>query len=249
MNKQELIQYLKQESFSSEIVSAFSKVKREDFILTSMKEYAYENEPLPIGFGATISQPYTIAFMLDLLELDKIKDANKKIINRNNEVNLDRDKSKQQKNKDIRGECIINYNINKNKPKILEIGSGSGYVLALINELTGESAHESGAEIFGVERIEELVKKSREVLKKDKNIKIVHRDGSKGLKEEALFDRILVSAAFDRIPERVIDQLKEGGILVCPVLNSIFQIKKESGKIIKKEFPGFIFVPILEGKE
>ena len=72
--------------------------------------------------------------------------------------------------------------------KILEIGSGSGYVLALIDEIVG------GAEIIGVERIKELVERSRKVLAGKKNINVVYGDGSRGLKGER-FDRILISAS------------------------------------------------------
>ena len=111
MNKQQLIQELKKEGFSDKILKAFETIKREDFIPEKFKEYAYENESLPIEEGATISQPYTIAFMLNLLEL-------------------------------------------KDNQKILEIGSGSGYVLALINEISKNS------EIYGIERIKGLVESS-----------------------------------------------------------------------------------------
>ena len=68
MNKQQLIKILREKGFSDKILKAFSRVKRESFIPRNLKEYAYENDPLPIGKGSTISQPYTIAFMLDLLE-------------------------------------------------------------------------------------------------------------------------------------------------------------------------------------
>lgn len=197
MNKEELIKKLKSQGFSSKIVSAFEKIRREDFISKELKKYAYEDEPLPIGYGATISQPYTIAFMLNLLEL-------------------------------------------KDRLKILEVGSGSGYVLALMNELSKNS------EIYGIERIEELVEKSRKILKK--NIHVIHNDGYFGLKEKAPFDRILVSASADEIPKNLIEQLNNDGILVCPIKNSIFKIKKEKNKINKKEYEGFIFVPLVKGE-
>lgn len=197
MNKSELINDLKNQGFSENIIKSFEKIKREDFIPKELKNFAYENQPLPLGIGTTISQPYTIAFMLDLLEL-------------------------------------------KDNQKILEIGSGSGYVLALLNEISKNS------EIYGIERIRELTKKSKKVLKKNKNIQIIYKNGSDGLKEKSPFDRILISASSDKIPENLFSQLKDNGILVCPVRNSIFQIKKQKGKTIKKEFPGFVFVPLVE---
>jgi protein-L-isoaspartate(D-aspartate) O-methyltransferase len=199
MQKEELIRSLKKQRFSGKIVRAFEKVRREDFIPKG-KTYAYEDTALPIGHGQTISQPYTIAFMFSLLEL-------------------------------------------QDKQKILEVGSGSGYVLALLNEASENSR------LFGIERITELAESSQEVLKDKKNIKIVQGDGSKGLPEEAkkeLFDRILVSAASDKIPQKLITQLKIGGVLVVPVRDSIVYVKKFTNENKVREFPGFAFVPLIE---
>tara|TARA_Y100000310_G_scaffold302219_1_gene339326 strand:+ start:219 stop:815 length:597 start_codon:yes stop_codon:yes gene_type:complete len=198
MNKQQLIAHLKQQGFSQRIIQAFENVNREDFVLKQYKEHAYQDSPLPIGYGQTISQPYTIAFMLDLLEL-------------------------------------------KSNLNILEIGSGSGYVLGLINELSKNS------EIYGIERIGKLVHNSKKVLKDKKNIKIIHGDGSKGLKKYGPYDRILISASAEEIPQKIISQLKFGGILVCVVKNSVYFIKRELKQTKIKEYPGFVFVPLVEG--
>ena len=126
----------------------------------------------------------------------------------------------------------------KENIKILEVGSGSGYVLALINQISKNS------KIYSIERIKELVEKSRKIL--DDDIVVVCGDGSKGLKKHAPFDRILVSASAEEIPSKLIEQLKIKGVLVCPVQNSIFQIKKTKEGVVKKEFPGFVFVPLIE---
>lgn len=201
MNKSQLIASLKIENFSKIIIKAFEKVRREDFIPKNLKSFAYDDTALPLEKGATISQPYTIAFMLSLLDLSE----------------------------------------NKNQ-KILEIGSGSGYVLALISEIT------KGAEIYGIEIISSLAKKSKRNLKNYKNIKIINLNGFQGLPQKALFDRILVSASSSQIPNKLVSQLKDNGILVIPIRNSIFQIKKQKSKIIKKEFPGFVFVPLISHK-
>lgn len=197
MNKQQLLESLKIHKFHKEIIKAFEKVKREDFIPKILKYYAYEDTALPLEKGATISQPYTIAFMLNLLEL-------------------------------------------KPNQKILEIGSGSGYVLALISEISKNS------QIYGIEIISSLAKKSKQNLKNYKNIKIYNKDGYSGLPEKAPFDRILISAAANEIPSHLYPQLKDKGILVTPVRNSIFQIKKQKSRIEKKEFPGFVFVPLID---
>ena len=203
MNKPQLMSHLRKQGFSENIVKAFEKVKREEFVLPEHKAYTYEDNPLPIGFGATISQPYTIAFMLDKLELEK-----------------------------------------NPKLKVLEIGSGSGYVLALLKEITK-------GKIYGVEIIKELVDKSKETLKKlnYKNIKVINKSGFKGLPENAPYDRILVSAACSNLEtaKNLVSQLKENGIIVASVKWSVFKIKKEKGEITEvKEFPGFAFVPLVE---
>lgn len=275
INKKQLLEELKSEGFSELIIKAFKKVKRENFVPEEYKEYAYRNEPLPIGKGATISQPYTIAFMLNLLELDKLIDKsnnqlvidnNKRLINKINKLDKlnKHDISSLPKNQkyNINNKLITDKNKGVDKIKILEIGSGSGYVLALINEtlknlkikdtkkLSVFGAQKikdfSSYNIFGIEIIDELVIKSKKILKKEKNIIVKKADGSKGLKSKAPFDRILVSASFREIPDNLLPQLKNNGILVTPVKNSIFKFKKINGKIEKKEFPGFVFVPVVE---
>lgn len=279
MNKEQLLKELRKQDFSEQILDAFEKIKRENFIPENLKSFAYNNEPLPIANGATISQPYTIAFMLTLLELDKLTNAdNEKLLTDISNDKLVTDKTNKQegsskyekpslsksqkfsinnngnnkiiellsKHEKTSSQNAEEYKItNKNKIKILEIGSGSGYVLALINEILKRSRIKN-YEIYGIERIKELVKSSRKIFNENKNIKIIERDGSKGLPEKKPFDRILVSAAFEKVPENLFNQLKNNGILVTPVKNSIFQIKKENDKIYKKEFPGFVFVPVIE---
>lgn len=195
MDKTLLLASLKSEGFPEHIIKAFAKVPREKFISPSLKEEAYIDTPLPLEKGATISQPYTIAFMLNLLEL-------------------------------------------KPKQKILEIGSGCGYVLALLSEITQ-------GKIFGIEIIKSLARKSKQYLKNYKNIKVFSQDGSEGLSKNAPFDRILISASAEKLPTHLYKQLKENGILVTPVKNSIIQIKKQKDKIKIKESPGFVFVPLI----
>ncbi len=192
MEKKLLIELLKNKGFSKKIVQAFQKVKREDFVKPEYQQYAYLDGPLPIADKATISQPQTIAFMLDLLE---IKDGN----------------------------------------NILEIGSGSGYVLALINAMAKKLT------LYGVEINPELVERSRKTL--PKKIKIIQQSGEEGYPEKAPYDRILVSAAFAEKPVHLIAQLKKGGILVSPVGNYIYKWVKND-EIIEEAYYGFTFVPI-----
>ncbi|MEX0932996.1 MAG: methyltransferase domain-containing protein [Candidatus Pacearchaeota archaeon] len=199
MKKEDLIKELKEFNFSKKIISAFEEVKREDFISNKFKWRAYENIPLPTMAGQTISQPYTIAFMLSKLDI-------------------------------------------KDGQDILEVGSGCGYVLALLSCINKKG------KIFGIERIEELVKKSKENLKSFRNVRVEHANALPELKNKK-FDRIIVSAAFDEIPEGIIEKnLKNNGVSVFPVRNSIFVIKKVNKKNIIEKHEGFIFVPIIDKK-
>ena len=130
--KQILLKSLKQKGFSDVILESFSKVKRENFISKDLREQAYEDTALSIGNNQTISQPYTIAMMLSLLEL-------------------------------------------KENQKVLEIGSGCGYVLALLSEIVGKKG-----KVFGIDIVENLFEKSKENLKKYGNVKIYNRNGRFG---------------------------------------------------------------------
>lgn len=199
MNQKDfLLKKLTGKGFDSRIVEAFRKIERAEFIPQEEFDLAYEDIPLPIGEGQTISQPYTIAFMLQLLDL-------------------------------------------KDGQKILEVGSGSGYVLALLN------AAVQNAEIYGAERILSLVKKSQEVLSEYDNIKIFHTSVGLGLSEHQPYDRILVSAAAENIPQNLLLQLKADGVMVCPVGDSIVRIIKRKGEVAAtEEYPGFVFVPLVE---
>ncbi len=203
MKRQMLLDSLMQKDFSKKIIKAFEKVKRENFVPENVKKYAYEDTALPIGKRQTISQPYTIATMLSLLDL-------------------------------------------KPGQKVLELGSGCGYVLALISEIIGEKG-----QIFGVEIIKELAEKSKQNLGDYKNVKIYNLDGSKGLEEKSPFDGILISAALSVVPKSILNQLKEEGIFVAPIGNRISQtivaIQRKNNEFnILKEMPGFIFVPFVE---
>ncbi len=124
--------------------------------------------------------------------------------------------------------------------KILEIGSGSGYVLALLHAMLPK------AELYGIELQKELAVSSRRLLHQHIKIHIIEGSGVQGLPGKAPFDRILVSAsAFSlEIPRALCEQLKDFGILVSPVRNSIFQLKKHGKTLEEQEFEGFVFVPL-----
>ena len=130
----------------------------------------------------------------------------------------------------------------KKSQRVLEIGSGCGYVLALMSKIVGNKG-----KIFGVEIIKSLTDKSKINLQNYKNIIIYNKNGAAGLKEEALFDRIIISAACEEIPAVLTEQLEEGGIIVAPVGSQYEQtltsFQKVKGELeIREEIPGFIFV-------
>jgi len=197
IRQKNLLESLTKKGIKKEIVDAFTEVKREDFVQVEEAGYAYEDIPLPIGYDQTISQPSTIAFMLNLLEL-------------------------------------------KEGQKIMEIGSGSGYVIALISNII------KNGKVYGVEMIKELAIRSKNLLESSKIVEIINRDGKQGLPEFAPFDRILVSASASDVPRHLYAQLNNGGIMVTAVRQSIFVIKKENVQISEKEFPGFAFVPLVD---
>ena len=167
------------------------------------KVLAEINEAMPIGLGQTISQPLTVAFMLEELQPEA-------------------------------------------GDKILDVGSGSGWTTALLSQIVGDEG-----KIIAIEIIPRLKKfGEKNVAKynfiKKGLVKFVCADGSKGYKKEAPFDKILCSAAAEKIPQNWRNQLKIGGRIVAPVKNSIWVLIKKSEKEFKeKEHPGFSFVPLV----
>lgn len=194
--KNELITHLSSYGFNKSIISAFKSVKRERFLPVIFRKLAYEDSSLPIGYGQTIAQPYTIAFMLSLLEIHPGQ-------------------------------------------KILEVGSGSGYVVALLSKMVDTGR------IYGVEIIPELVIKSKKNLRELNNVEIRQATKQLGLPVEAPFDRILVSATDKSLPEELLDQLSDNGIMVCPVGNSILKVVLKNRKPHRESYDEFVFVPLV----
>ena len=138
--------------------------------------------------------------------------------------------------------------IDADTDNVLEIGCGSGYQAAILSRL----AHR----VFSVERIEKLAseaKKRFEALK-IRNVHVRFDDGNVGWKSYAPYDRILLSAAAEQIPQALFNQLKNGGILVAPVKKDggqfIVKFKKDAnGEITQKTLDECLFVPLLSGRE
>lgn len=99
----------------------------------------------------------------------------------------------------------------KASDRVLEIGTGSGYVTALLAELTGE--------VISIERHAALADAARELLSRlgYRNVRVVVGDGTRGFAECAPYDAILVSAAASELPHELVNQLAEGGRLMIPV--------------------------------
>ncbi len=200
---QNLAQSLKRKGISDErVLDAIANVPRHEFIDSTIRHYAYDDRPLPIGKDQTISQPFTVAYQSELLQLQP-------------------------------GE------------KVLEIGTGSGYQAAVLCEM--------GAEVYSIERYKELYLTAKETLNRlGYNPNLFYGDGYEGVPEYAPFDKILITAAPEKIPEKLKLQLKIGGLMVLPLGGSSGQkmivIKQESEtEFTETEHGSFIFVPMREG--
>jgi len=205
MNKEDLIKYWTESHIITDdnVIEAFIKVPREDFVQKSDKKHAYSDIPLPIPAGQTISQPTTVMIMTEILSI-------------------------------------------KPGMKILEVGSGSGYQAAILSHLTGGEG-----KVITTEIIPELHEYSKKNLYNYKNVKCVLTDGSIGYRDEAPYDRIIVTAAAPSVGEKLKKQLLEEGIMIIPVENEsgtgqemIRITKDENEEITTKNFGDYLFVPM-----
>lgn len=184
----------------SKIAEAFQAIRREDFLPEHISERAALDAPLPIGYGQTISQPSTVAMMLEWLDPQPDQ-------------------------------------------KILDVGFGTGWSTALLSYLAGPRG-----KIYGVEKSSELLRFGTENCRKAgiRNAHFFEAGTTYGLPEHAPYDRILVSAAADEMPREFLKQLRVGGRLVIPVLNSIHVIDKiAEDRFNSSKYGGFAFVPLV----
>jgi protein-L-isoaspartate(D-aspartate) O-methyltransferase len=185
------------------VLAAMREVLRHEFVFESLQADAYEDHPLPIGSGQTISQPYIVALMLEHLGLQATD-------------------------------------------RILEVGTGSGYVTALLSRMC--------AEVYSIERHAELAASSESTLRRlgFSNATLKVGDGSQGWLEYAPYDAILVSAATSEMPPALFAQLREGGRMVVPVGSFLSQelqlIRKVGGQVVAELLEGCRFVPLVEGQ-
>jgi protein-L-isoaspartate(D-aspartate) O-methyltransferase len=150
------------------VLAAMARVPRHVFAPERHLPEAYEDHPLPIGEGQTISQPYIVALMLDALALMP-------------------------------------------SDRVLEVGTGSGYVTALLAELA--------AQVFSIERHAALAESARDLLAGMGygNVSVMVGDGSQGFAQAAPYTAIIVSAAASAVPSALLAQLAEGGRMIIPV--------------------------------
>ena len=181
------------------VLAAMRKVPRHLFVDPDARGQAYEDHPVPIGNNQTISQPYIVALMTELLELPP-------------------------------------------KGRVLEIGTGSGYQSAVLAEFA--------AEVYSIEILPELAEAAGRKLKElgYANVEVREGDGYRGWIEHAPFDGIIVTAAPDRIPKPLVEQLAVGGRMVIPV-GGFFQelkvfTKEKDGRVTEKDIIPVRFVPM-----
>jgi protein-L-isoaspartate(D-aspartate) O-methyltransferase len=180
-------------------LNAMRKVPRHKFVPPALVKRAYDDGPLAIGYGQTISQPYIVAYMTENLKL-------------------------------------------KSTDKVLEIGTGSGYQAAVLSEIVDQ--------VYSIEIIEELGEEAKTRLHDlgYENVHVIIGDGYHGLKSQAPFDAIIVTAAAEDVPPPLFEQLKEGGKIIIPVGSQfstqyLILIEKKNGKASSKELLPVRFVP------
>jgi len=183
----------------SAVLAALRKVPRHLFMPEQYRREAYEDYPLPIGEGQTISQPYIVALMTQMLE--------------------------------IKPGC-----------KVLEIGTGSGYQAAVLAEM--------GADVYTIEILPALAEQARDRLRElgYAGVHVLVGDGYRGYLAAAPFDAVIVTAAPEKIPQPLVDQLKVGGRLVVPIgkyTQELILVRKgENGTTTENMLP-VRFVPMV----
>ena len=182
------------------VLDAMRRVPRHEFVPESLRDRAYDDGPLPIGDGQTISQPYIVAYMTQAIEPAKTD-------------------------------------------RVLEIGTGSGYQAAVLAELVQE--------VYTIEIVPKLAASSSALLKKlgYTNIHTREGDGYAGWPEAAPFDKIVVTAAPETIPQALVDQLKVGGIMAVPVgrgYQSMTLVQRTGTGMVTKKTMDVMFVPMIK---
>jgi len=185
------------------VLEAMARVRREAFAPERARGRAYDDGPLDIGHGQTMSQPYMVALMTEQVGL-------------------------------------------KGDERVLEIGTGSGYHAAVLATL----AHD----VYTVEIVPELATGARLTLTREgyRNVHVKQGDGTLGWREYGPYDAIIVTAVAPSVPRALIDQLREGGVLVMPLGDPngrqvLVRGVKRGAKLRTREVAEVRFVPLLRG--
>jgi len=205
--RKKLVSLLRSKGISdAKVLEAILKIPRHQFVKYALHERAYENTALRIDEEQTISQPYTVAFQTQSLNI-------------------------------------------KPGQKVLEVGTGSGYQASVLAEM--------GADVFTIERIRKLHDKSKLqfVALGYFNIKSKFGDGFKGWPEEGPFDKIIVTASPENLPQALDKQLKIGGQMIIPVGSQsgaqemLLRTRVSEDNFEVEEKGAFRFVPMMNEKE
>jgi protein-L-isoaspartate(D-aspartate) O-methyltransferase len=186
------------------LLGAMARVPRHEFVDPRYRDQAYEDHPLPIGAGQTVSQPYIVALMVERLSLQP-------------------------------------------SSIVMEIGTGSGYLTALLGELAQH--------VYSIERHAQLARQAEAILAGlgVTNVTVLVGDGSKGLPEHAPYDVIIVSAAASQVPPALFEQLREGGRMIIPVglpeAQELQLVRKREGKPLITVLEGCRFVPLISSPD
>lgn len=185
------------------VLTAMEEIDRGPFVRGIFTDRAYEDMPLPIACGQTISQPSVVGLMTQAAQITP-------------------------------------------RDKVLEIGTGSGYQAAILSRLARR--------VYTIDRHRRLVREARQIFDAMDlhNITPMTNDGSRGLPEQAPFDRILVTAAAEDPPGPLLAQLAIGGIMIVPVgqsdtVQSLIKVTRHEDRIDYDELLPVRFVPLLEG--
>jgi protein-L-isoaspartate(D-aspartate) O-methyltransferase len=195
-----LVAELRQQGIHDEkVLAAVRRVPREEFVPPSLRHLAQLDRALPIGEGQTISQPFVVARMTELLEL-------------------------------------------RPGMRVLEVGTGSGYQAAVLAEL--------GARVHSIEIVPLLARTARDRLNRlGYHVEVRQGDGYRGWPDRAPFDAIVVTAAPEKIPPPLLDQLAPGGRMVIPVGPRsqqhllLLQRSKDGATTTQRDVP-VLFVPM-----
>jgi len=181
------------------VLDAMRTVHRHWFVPGVPPELAYADRPLPIGHEQTISQPFIVAYMTQLVRPDP-------------------------------------------SDRALEVGTGSGYQAAILGAIVDS--------VYTIEIVPELARtaSSRLAQMGYDNVRVRTGDGYRGWPDRAPFDIIVVTAAPERIPAPLLDQLAEGGRMVIPVgpegaTQQLTLVTKTDGEITRERITPVRFVP------